>query len=230
MFFRSLNIAGQHLIRLIQRAPGVWLLILMTSALMSMIMDYYTSEIQAQTSSMMFVGLGLAVLCELLISMTVMIFAALHLHDLLQGLPKNTSLKTLGAHLRPLTIESLRSLTRMLLWSLLFVLPGLYQMLKLSFVNFVVLFDRRYANGQIDALAESGVETKGLKRYLALLLITSFAVELFADWVRKSFMGESILSAVAAATVKLIFDIFSQGAIYALYASIQTQQRASPSR
>ena len=197
----------------------------MGSAVMSMIMDYYTGAIQAESNGLMFVGLAIAILFELLMSLIIMVFAALHLHDLLHGAPKNTSFRRLGEQVKPLTIESLRALTRMLLWSLLFLLPGLYQMLKLSFVNFVVLFDPRYEQGQIDALEESGVETRGLKRYLLLLLIGSFAIEFAAEWVRKSFLDASLFSALLAATLKLAFDIFTQGTTYALYSQVRKESK-----
>lgn len=61
----------------------------------------------------------------------------------------------MGENFPQLLIEELRAWGQCLFFSLLFILPGLYRLLQLLFVPFVVLFDPKYASGEVDALQQS---------------------------------------------------------------------------
>lgn len=52
-------------------------------------------------------------------------------------------------------IESLRAWGSTFLWTLLLILPGLIKWLGYFFVPFVVLFSKKYASGEVDALKHS---------------------------------------------------------------------------
>lgn len=81
-------------------------------------------------------------------------------------------------HLYGLTIESLRALTQVLLWGLLLILPGIYRSLSLSFFPFVVMFDARYAAGEIDALKTARENIRGVFWMVVLVGILSLALDL----------------------------------------------------
>jgi len=72
-----------------------------------------------------------------------------------------------------LLIEEMRSWGQCLLFSLLLIIPGLFRLLQLLFVPFVVLFDPAYERGEVDALQKS---SSLFRRYW---LRTSFLVLLF---------------------------------------------------
>ena len=64
-------------------------------------------------------------------------------------------------HKKPLTtykfllIEELRSYLPILVKSLLLLIPGMIEALKLYFVSYVVIFDEAYEKGELDALREA---------------------------------------------------------------------------
>ena len=68
--------------------------------------------------------------------------------------------------------EYLRMLAQVLLYTLLFLLPGFYRYCQLVFVPFVALFSRQYRSGDLDAIRASERLTKGrLTRVLAAVLV-----------------------------------------------------------
>lgn len=58
-------------------------------------------------------------------------------------------------YLNQLYIETLRSWGKSLLWSLLFILPGIWKYLQYSFVSIVVTSSQKYDDGHEDALQRS---------------------------------------------------------------------------
>lgn len=58
-------------------------------------------------------------------------------------------------NLNLLYIETLRAWGKTLLWSLLFIIPGLWKFIEYSFVPFVVTSSKKYDEGKIDALKKS---------------------------------------------------------------------------
>lgn len=61
----------------------------------------------------------------------------------------------LSENVQQLIIEQMRVMGSVLLWSLLFILPGLLRFMQLIFVPFVVLLDNNYRVGERDALLTS---------------------------------------------------------------------------
>lgn len=66
-----------------------------------------------------------------------------------------TAAQYLGEHFQQLIIEQLRVMGSILLWFLLFIIPGLWRFVQLVYVPFVVLFDHEYKSGHRDALETS---------------------------------------------------------------------------
>lgn len=58
-------------------------------------------------------------------------------------------------NLQQIFIETLRTWGKVLLWSLCFILPGIWKFIQYSLVPFVVTSSRSYDEGKIDALAAS---------------------------------------------------------------------------
>lgn len=52
-------------------------------------------------------------------------------------------------------IETLRSWGKTIWWGFLFILPGFYKFLSYSYVPFIVLMEKKYDQGLVDALKES---------------------------------------------------------------------------
>lgn len=61
----------------------------------------------------------------------------------------------LGKYLNQIYIETLRSWGKTLLWSLFFILPGIWKFIEYSLVPFVVTSSQRYDDGKEDALKKS---------------------------------------------------------------------------
>ena len=79
-----------------------------------------------------------------------------------------------------LVIETLRSWGKILSWSFLFILPGIWKYFQYLLVPFVVMADPDYASGQVDALERSSVIVK--KHWKALVLFL-FLFNLFIPLV-----------------------------------------------
>lgn len=60
-----------------------------------------------------------------------------------------------GKYINQVFIETLRTWGKTLMWSLLFILPGIWKYLEYSLVPFVVTSSTRYDDGKIDALQAS---------------------------------------------------------------------------
>lgn len=61
----------------------------------------------------------------------------------------------LSKHLNPLFIETLRAWGKTLLWSIVFIIPGIWKFLHYSLVPFVVVGSPLYQQGRVDALQAS---------------------------------------------------------------------------
>jgi hypothetical protein len=58
-------------------------------------------------------------------------------------------------HFELLTIETLRAWGKCFLWSFVLVLPGIWKFFTYTLTPYVVLFSKKYARGEVDALAYS---------------------------------------------------------------------------
>jgi len=74
----------------------------------------------------------------------------------------------------PLTLEGIRVAANVLLWILVFVIPGVIKQIRYSFFPFIVLLNPDYARGDIDALKESERRVKGHTWTLFFVLAISF--------------------------------------------------------
>ena len=119
-------------------------------------------------------------------------------------------------HSRPLFVESLRVLTYVLLWSFLFILPGVYKQIRWTFVPFIVYFDPNYEKGDVDPLEESAKLSVGLMWVLTPLIVALGLVDLGFDLIGKS----PDLSAVYVAMAHLgsfVLWCYGTGWLYFMY-------------
>jgi hypothetical protein len=78
-----------------------------------------------------------------------------------------------------LLIETLRVWGKILLYSLALIIPGAYKWLSTTFVPYVVLFSKKYHEGQLDAIAGSKkIFKQAWGRTILILLIFSVVVPL----------------------------------------------------
>lgn len=85
----------------------------------------------------------------------------------------------------PLFVEGLRMTAYVILWSVAFVIPGIYKQVRYLFVPFVVLLDPHYQKGEVDALERSAELTKGVFGWLLGLFLISFAAEIGFEMAAK---------------------------------------------
>lgn len=123
---------------------------------------------------------------------------------------------------KPLVAESLRSITRILLWSLCFILPGIYKYTQYLFVSYIVFFNEDYEDGKIDALEHSArtVQTHFVKIFITMISLglISFALELGP----KAY-GFSPLAEAGVNVVGFAFSLFSFMLFYSIYDTLNQQ-------
>ncbi len=73
-------------------------------------------------------------------------------------------------------IETLRAWGKTFLWSFVFLLPGVIKYVHYILTPFVVMFSRKYKNGEVDALEYSTVISKHFRGMLNLWLAVFFVV------------------------------------------------------
>lgn len=112
---------------------------------------------------------------------------------ILFGLKKTTHTPTswktfVFNHLNQLSIETLRSWGKSLLWGMLFIIPGIIKFLSYSLVPFVVCFSLEYQRGHRDALKYSSeIFKKRWKLFLSLIFVFQILIPLMLTSVADSY-------------------------------------------
>lgn len=87
-----------------------------------------------------------------------------------------------------LIIETLRSWGKILIWSLLFILPGVWKYMQYLFVPFVVTSDWQYEQGQVDALERSkGLFGQNKGRIFLFLFLFNIFIPIVATGLFNSY-------------------------------------------
>jgi len=89
-------------------------------------------------------------------------------------------------------IEDLRKTMSVLLWSLAFIIPGIFRWIRLTFTCFVSLLNPSYQEGKIDALEKSSQLVKGHGIAIALLLLAHLGVTSGLEEIGSRFAAFSI--------------------------------------
>lgn len=120
--------------------------------------------------------------------------------------------------------ESVRVLTRVLLWLLAFIIPSFFVYLKYVLVPFVVFFDPDYKEGKVDALEKAASLTKGIMPALfgvsLLFIIFELLFELGPN-IFPPFQTWPIRTLFAAAS--FLLNIYSTVFCYVLFETRRSQ-------
>jgi len=121
-------------------------------------------------------------------------------------------------HLAALTLESLRSLAITLLWTLLFIIPGIFKYIRYLFVPYVVVADPVYQEGQRDALEYSDQLAKGIGLPLFVLLVILFGLEALHGSLIESFpLMENPIPALASGFVLFLVSLYANVLLFRIY-------------
>ena len=110
-------------------------------------------------------------------------------------------------------VEGLRSYSRAMFWSFLFIIPGLYKMLQYYFVTYVTVFDAEYKSGYVDVMKRSQELLKGHLLGLLLLIAILGAPFLIMDTV---FGEPTEISAVSLGKMglTLVLEVYTQFVLF----------------
>jgi len=123
----------------------------------------------------------------------------------------------------PLTLESLRAMGRIILWSALFLLPGLYFYLRYLFVPFVVIFNREYKNDRRDALLHSHQLTQGSVIFLFILVFGILGPQFLASSLPELLPYQLKPASTALSILfTLLISMYSMSLQFELYRSLET--------
>jgi uncharacterized membrane protein len=121
-------------------------------------------------------------------------------------------------HLGALTLEGLRSLAVILLWSLLLILPGVFKYLRLLFVPYVVVADPEYMAGRRDALEYSNALVKGKTLQIFFLLVLFLGIEVVRESARENFpLMQQPLFAIGLGAFFFAVSLFTNILLFRIY-------------
>jgi len=137
-------------------------------------LNFITAQYGEQNMAAVFGRLTVSLLSLVLLTH----WAPLRVLGHLGQLPQESLVSFAMRHVRDFTLESLRALGVVLLFLLLFILPGLWKYVQYLLVPYVVLADPNYKAGQVDALKESKRLMQGYSLLGTFVLIVSLPVVL----------------------------------------------------
>lgn len=118
----------------------------------------------------------------------------------------------------PLAIEGLRVLARLLMWSILLILPAFYWYCRYIFVAYIVLLDQNYKQGQIDALEHSKLLTRNIALDLLVFQIVTGAIGFALDTSESWFpLLNTELVRLVATCLSVSLMVYSYCVIFQLY-------------
>lgn len=158
---------------------------------------------------------------DLLITYFVYLFATGRLLDHQNQRPLRSLNQILKDYGKDTAAEMLRASALTLLWSLLFIIPGIFKYLRWSFVPFVVIANPRYAKGEIDALSESNRLIKGRTFSFLLVSLAIVAIQFGISSVNEMAMNVPVAVAstwrLGCSVLEMTFFVYSTLILYALY-------------
>lgn len=142
------------------------------------------------------------------------IIQALGLQIYIRSENANESFYKIKTNLNLIAIESLRAWGKMVVYSLFFILPGLWKYLQYQFIPWIVCFSKSYSRGEVDALkASESFFKKAWGRVMALslffLVILPLALSLGFDQ-NQFFWANPLFSVLYHALEALIHILFIQ--------------------
>lgn len=167
-----------------------------------------------------------SIITEVIVSSVLMAMIGWHITQTQHKIPITHNpqgwLPLLLSKLKNLIAESIRVLMKILLFSLLLIIPGIYKAIRLSLVPYIVLFNSAYQKGEVDALKHSHQLTRKIFPVVLTVWLVSVVISIFSDLVLHSgYAASSQLTQFSflSLTVLLtfVFSLYSYGVFFALY-------------
>jgi hypothetical protein len=89
-------------------------------------------------------------------------------------------------HVKPLTIEGIRSFAVAIFWGFLLIVPGIIKYVRYTFVCFVVVADPEYQAGRVDALDQSERLIKGITLPLFIFILATTGLDYWQSALRET--------------------------------------------
>lgn len=215
---KSFQLNHQYFFQLLGSSLAPLLILLVVISLLNNWFHFMSQ--MAETSGNQFqlimnqLGQGLS---GLLISATLIFLIPLRAHDL----AKHQSLTPAGAFAKktflPLFVESIRVFTSVLLWTLLFILPGLYRYLQLTFVPYVVFFDPEYDQEECDALEKSKKIFSGHALFLILVMVAELLLNVGLEMATSELQKLSLMPFWVSDAASTAFTLLLSCYTYSLF-------------
>lgn len=124
--------------------------------------------------------------------------------------------------LAPLTAESLRALTRILLWTLVFIIPGVIMFFRLYFVPYVVFVDPTYKTSP-NAVARSLELTKSCWMRVTLVIVALNLVDGAFELAPNLLRTDGLLYRAFFDLSGFIFSLFEFMLLYIIFENLRAQ-------
>lgn len=128
----------------------------------------------------------------------------------------------LDKYLNQMFIESLRSWGKTLLWSLFFIVPGIWKYLEFCMVPFIVTSSKKYDIGALDALdASSTIFRHRWKKVLSILFLFHLFIPLVLTALFDSYrvLWKTPLASLALSLIDTYFLLISTQLLYTVFQS-----------
>lgn len=130
-------------------------------------------------------------------------------------------------YMAPLTAESLRAITRILLWCLVFLVPGMIMYCRLNFVPFVVFADPSYAT-RPDAVARTLELTRSCWFKITLIIFGLGCFDAIFEFAPHILNIEDFGFRLFFELCGFLFSLFSFVLLYMIFQNLmQTQEKGS---
>lgn len=177
MLKKAFHLTYQSFLPILRPSAGVMIPLWILSNLIEQYFGYASKMAPQGSIESLFALLGKSS-TAITVSFVLILLIPIRLDDWRRQQPYQAWTQIVSKYASPLMVEGLRMTGNILMWSILFLIPGLYKQIKYLFVPFVVLFDSQYHSGKVDALKRSSQLTSGLFWILSLLVFISFSLDL----------------------------------------------------
>lgn len=209
----------KRLLPLVLKRSGVALISLhLTREMTLQLLNYLTSQVQAQGREDMttLIGLvGLNFLCEIMWSAVWSFVLISAVRSAMRDEPLWTARSF--TDFNQLLIEGVRSMAAVLYRLPLAVIPGLVELVRLLFVPHVVLLEPNYREGRVDALKRSREAIRQKWGLILLISLLSLGLNTFVDALTEGTQGQTyfwqvphifLLSSVLTLAITLVYEIY----------------------
>lgn len=172
---------------------------------------------------------------ELMAALTLSLFFALIIPSRWDEWRKAEQQRSLGFLLKkytvPLTLESLRAFVKMLLWTLLLILPGIFQYWRLTLVPYIVILNPNYDEGRLDALKHSHdlIRGKDLGWVLFLLVLVTIESSYFLLGLIPGFPSDFSLQLLIS-LLTLPLTLYSYSVLVEVYSRLEESLQISQTK